>query len=98
MHSRWLSFTVIKSPMHNQDNGELHFNTLQVSIEAKLAKLTIAMKILQHTHVCCTLYGTCPHKGEQKQCIQVMLKDMYIYKSQKCDLYAIRIIRNGFTS
>ena len=23
------------------------------------------------------------------QCIQVVLKDMYVYKSQKCDLYAI---------
>ena len=29
MHSRWLSFTVIESPMHNQDNGELRFNALQ---------------------------------------------------------------------
>jgi len=32
------------------------------------------------------------------QCIQVVLKDLYMYKSQKCDLYAVRIVRYGLTA
>ena len=31
------------------------------------------------------------------QCIQVVLKDLYTYKSQKCDLYTICIVRYGLT-
>ena len=32
-------------------------------------------------------------RDRNTQRIQVIQKDMYAYKSQKCDLYAIRIIR-----
>ena len=31
------------------------------------------------------------------QRIQVVLKDLYVYKSQKCDLYAVCIVRYGLT-
>jgi len=35
------------------------------SVEAKLTKLTIAMKFSQRTNVFCTLYGSCPRKGQE---------------------------------
>ena len=34
-------------------------------------------------------------RDRKTQCIQVIQKDMYAYKSQKCDLYTICIIRHG---
>ena len=62
------------------------------------AKLTIAVKFLQQTNVLCTLYGTCPCKGGQKTVHTIVLNHMYTFKSQKWDLYAIRIIKDGLTS
>ena len=34
-------------------------------------------------------------RDRKTQCIQVIQKDIYAYKSQPCDLYAIHIIRYG---
>jgi len=34
-------------------------------------------------------------RDRKTQRIQVVQKDMYAYKSQKCNLYAIRIVRYG---
>jgi len=34
-------------------------------------------------------------RDRKTQRIQVVQKDMYAYKSQKCDLYAVRIVRYG---
>jgi len=57
-----------------------------------------AMKFLQRANVFYTLYDTCPRKGEQKQRIQVVLKDMIrVYTNHKSVNYtydAVRIVRN----
>ena len=37
-------------------------------------------------------------RDRKTQCMQVIQKEMYTYKSQKCDLYAICIIRYGLIS
>ena len=37
-------------------------------------------------------------RDRKTQRIQVVQKDMYAYKSQKCDLYAVRIVRYGLRS
>ena len=37
-------------------------------------------------------------RDRKTQRIQVVQKDMYAYESQKCDLYAVRIVRYGLRS
>ena len=46
-------------------------------------------KIAMCTNVFCKLHGTCPCKGQEKSATSVS-KHMYLYKSQKYDLYAVR--------